>query len=113
MTTLSRPADPNPHPKARDMRWSRSEKAVARKAFDGALKGELQEVMQETKLRASRIREPSELWDLEHRLTQRRKDIDRRYDSRYSHLTDVLGRLMHEKRCRKKTCAAWGRTNCN
>jgi hypothetical protein len=98
MTTLLRPAHPNPHPKARDMRWSRSKKAVARKAFDGALKRELQEVMQETKLRASRIKEPSELWDLEHRLTQRRKDIDRRYDSRYSHLTDVLGRLLHERR---------------
>jgi len=44
------------------------------------------------------MKEPSELWDLEHLLTQRRKEIDRKYGSRYSRLTDVLGRLLYEKR---------------
>jgi hypothetical protein len=78
--------------------WSRSEKAIARKAFDVALGQELHEVIQEAKKMASRIQQPSDLWDLEYYLTQRRKEIDRKYDFRGSRLTDVLGRLLYENR---------------
>jgi hypothetical protein len=35
---------------------------------------------------------------LEHYLTERRKDIDRKYDTRGSRLKDVLGRLLYENR---------------
>jgi len=35
---------------------------------------------------------------LEHYLTQRRKEIDRKYDYRYSELTHVFGRLLRESR---------------
>jgi hypothetical protein len=78
--------------------WSRSEKIVARAAFDAALKRELQEVMQEAKQMANQINEPADLWDLEHYLTQRREEIDRKYEYKYSQLTHVFGRLLHEKR---------------
>ena len=78
--------------------WSRSEKAIARTAFDAALKRELQEVIQETKQIANQINEPADLWDLEHYLTQRRKEIDRKYEYKYSQLTHVFGRLLHEQR---------------
>src|SRR5260370_36628138 len=78
--------------------WSRSEKVITRKAFDAALGRELHEVIQEAKKMASQIKQPSDLWDLEHYLTQRRKEIDRKYDYRYSQLTDVFGRLLHESR---------------
>jgi hypothetical protein len=78
--------------------WSRSEKIVARAAFDAALKRELQEVMQEAKQMANQINEPADLWDLEHYLTQRRKEIDRKYEYKYSQLTHIFGRLLHEKR---------------
>src|SRR6202040_2862083 len=78
--------------------WSRSEKAIARKAFDAALGQELHEVIQEAKRMANKIQKASELWDLEHYLTQRRKEIDRKYDFRGSRLTDVLGRLLYENR---------------
>ena len=73
--------------------WSRSEKAIVRTAFDAALKQELHTVMQEAKQRASRMNEPSDLWELEQYLTQRRKEIDRKYDYRQSRLTDVFGSL--------------------
>ena len=86
------------YPHQNEPTWSRSEKIVARKAFDAALKRELHEVMQETKQMASQIKEPSDLWDLEHYLTERRKEIDRKYDYRYSQLTHVFGRLLYEKR---------------
>ena len=78
--------------------WSKSEKAIARKAFDAALRRELQEVIQETKRMANQINEPADLWDLEHYLTQRRKEIDRKYDYRYSQLRHVFGRLLYESR---------------
>jgi len=78
--------------------WSKSEKAIARTAFDAALGRELHELIQETKRMASQIRQFSDLWDLEHHLTRRRKEIDRKYDYRYSRLTHVLGRLLYEKR---------------
>ena len=89
--------------------WSRSEKAIARKAFDAALKRELHEVMQETKQMASQIQQSSDLWDLELYLTERRKDIDRKYDTRGSRLKDVLGRLLYENRLVRKICADWRR----
>jgi hypothetical protein len=82
----------------RDLTWSRSEKIVARKAFDAALKRELQEVVQEAKRMSNQIRQASDLWDLEYYLTQRRKEIDRKYDYRYSELTHVFGRLLQENR---------------
>jgi hypothetical protein len=78
--------------------WSRAEKALARKTFDAALGRELHEVIQETQKMASQIQQSSDLWDLEHYLTQRRKEIDGKYDYRYSQLTHVFGRLLREKR---------------
>ena len=98
MTSLSRSASQDSYPHQHDLMWSRSEKIVARKAFDAALKRELHEVIQEAKRMASQIQQPSTLWDLEHYLTQRRKEIDRKYDYRTSQLTDVFGRLLYERR---------------
>ena len=83
---------------ASDVTWSRSEKAIARQAFDAALKRELQELMQEAKEIARKIKQPSNLWDLQEYLTQRRKEIDHKYNYRYSHLTQVFGRLLYETR---------------
>ena len=82
--------------------WSRSEKVIARTAFDAALGRELHEVIQEAKQMATQINEPADLWDLEHYLTQHRKEIDRKYDYRYSQLTQVFGRLLYEKRLRQE-----------
>jgi len=60
------------------------------------------EVIQQAKKMASQIQQSSDLWDLEHYLTQRRKEIDRKYDYRYSQLTQVFGRLLYEKRLREE-----------
>jgi hypothetical protein len=90
------------YPHQNDPIWSRSEKTIARKAFDAALGRELHEVIQEAKTMASQIQQSSDLWDLEHYLTERRKEIDRKYDYRYSQLTQVFGRLLYEKRLREE-----------
>src|ERR1700683_1367516 len=47
---------------------------------------------------ANQIQQSSDLWDLEHYLTERRKEINRKYDFRGSRLVDVLGRLLYENR---------------
>jgi hypothetical protein len=54
--------------------------------------------MQEAKQMANKIKEPADVWDLERYLTQRRKDIDRRYQFRSSRLTQVFGMLLSERR---------------
>ena len=55
-------------------------------------------MIEKTKQMANAIRQSADLWDLEHYLTQHRKEIDRKYDYRYSQLTHVFGRLLHEGR---------------
>ena len=91
-------ATQNTYPYPNEPTWSKSEKAIARTAFDAALKRELQDVMRRTKQMANQIKEPADVWELEHYLTERRKEINRKYDFRGSRLTDVLGRLLYENR---------------
>jgi len=91
-------ANQDSYPYQNEPTWSRSEKAVARTAFDAALGRELHEVIQKAKQMANEIQQSSDLWDLEHYLTERRKEIERKYDYRYSQLTHVFGRLLHEGR---------------
>jgi hypothetical protein len=78
----------------RGLKWSPAEKAIARKAFDRALARELEAVILETRRKVTKIREPSGLWELERYLTQRRQEIDRVYDYRYSILPLVLANLL-------------------
>src|ERR1700692_3744918 len=96
MTSPSATQHSYPYPN--DPAWSRSEKVIARTAFDAALGRELHEVIREAKKMASQIQQSSDLWGLELYLTQRRKEIDRKYDYRYSRLTHVFGKLLHESR---------------
>jgi hypothetical protein len=91
-------ATPNTYPYQNEPTWSKSEKAIARTAFDAALKRELQDVMQKTKQMANQIKKPADVWELEYYLTERRKEINRKYDYRYSQLRHVFGRLLYEGR---------------
>jgi hypothetical protein len=88
----------NTYPHLNEPRWSGSERVIARKVFDAALKEEHQHVTREAKQMANQIKEPADVWELERYLTQRRKDIDRKYDYRYSQLRHVFGTLSYEGR---------------
>ena len=90
------------YPYQNEPKWSKSEKVIARTAFDAALGRELHDVIQKTKQLANQIQQSSDLWDLEHYLTERRREIDRKYDYRYSRLTHVFGKLLYEKRLREE-----------
>lgn len=81
-----------------DPRWSNSERKIVRRAFEQALKQELQEVLLQAKKMAAQIKDPTELWELEKYLTDRRKEINRRYEFRESRLSLVFGTLLHEGR---------------
>jgi hypothetical protein len=99
---MSIPASQDSYPYQNEPIWSKSEKVIARTAFDAALGRELREVIQKTKHMANAIQQSADLWDLEHYLTRRRREIDYKYDYRYSRLTQVFGRLVYEKRLQEK-----------
>jgi len=82
-------------PYQNQVNWSKSERLIARRAFDAALKRELHEIIQQTKQKAGQIREPADVWELERYLTRRRKDIDKKYQFRNSRFKDVLERLLY------------------
>ena len=86
----------------RNMKWSPSEKNIARQAFDRALQREFEAVIWETKRMAAEIQQPSELWELERYLGERRKDIDSRFDYRYSVLPFVFADLLRTGRLKEE-----------
>jgi hypothetical protein len=90
------------------LQWSQAEKKVARTAFDLALKRELGKVMVEVKKRAEKIKQPPDLWNLEHYLTECRKRIDRKFDYRYSVLIQVFGELLHRGQIREEDLRGLG-----
>jgi len=80
----------------RDVKWSPSEKKIARRAFDAALKSALAKVMTEFKRMANAASTPSEMWVIEDFLRQQRREIDESFDFRYSQLPLVFARLIRE-----------------
>jgi hypothetical protein len=95
---MTSPPTEGTYPYPNEPTRSRSEKAIARKAFDAALKRELQEVMRRAKQMANEIKEPADVWALENYLTRRRKEIDSKYDFHPSRLMGVFGKLLYERR---------------
>ncbi len=82
--------------------WSPAEKKLAREAFERALKNELDDLITETKRRADRIQTPDQIWDLVEHLLERRKQINARYDYRYSVLPMVFASLLRSGRLAKR-----------
>jgi hypothetical protein len=76
------------------VKWSATEKRIARQIFDRTLQQELDAITQTVKDMALGIKTPSELWELEDYLTRSRKAIDAKYDFRYSRLPILFGQLI-------------------
>jgi hypothetical protein len=92
----------------RDLRWSAAEKTIARRVFEAALQQELAGVIREAKEMAVKIVQPSDVWELENHLTQRRREIDRQFDYRYSVLPEVFGSLIRKGRVREEDLRGLG-----
>ncbi|TPK91753.1 MULTISPECIES: hypothetical protein [unclassified Mesorhizobium] len=78
------------------LKWSPSEKKVARAAFDAALEAALGKTMAEFKKKASDATTPADMWEVEDYLRQQRREIDRMFDYRYSQLILVFAVLIRE-----------------
>ena len=85
-----------------DLKWSQSEKKVARRVYDAALENELAEIIAEFKARASAVETPGEMWELEGYLHGKRREIQENYDYRYSQLILTFARFLREKRIREE-----------
>ncbi len=82
----------------RELKWTEAEKKLSRRAFEVALQAELAEVLQDFKARAAAAQTPEDMWAVEDSLNQRRRELDAKYDYRYSQLISVFGRLIREGR---------------
>jgi len=78
-----------------DLKWSDSEKKIARRAFDAALDAALAEVIAEFKAKAAAVATPLDMWAIEDHLRQRRRTLEALFDYRYSQLCFVFAQLIH------------------
>ena len=91
-----------------DLKWSESEKKIARRVFEAALQQELGEIMTRFKEKAAVAEKPDDMWAVESWLAHRRRDIDNKYDFRYSQLVIVFGKLLRERRVTEEELAGLG-----
>ncbi len=78
------------------MKWSAQEKKVARAAFEKAYKTEMQQIQEAVYKRAKNFTQENDVWRLHDYLTKKQREIDEKYDYRYSVLIFVLARLLRE-----------------
>ena len=74
--------------------WSKSQKKHARELFDLALEREYKELIEE--INSLKVESRDEVWELRDRLNQKAKEMDRKYDYRYSQLILVFAQLLRE-----------------
>jgi hypothetical protein len=79
-----------------DFTWSKTEKQVAKQAYDTAREREYAKLLEKTREMAGRMQEPGDLWRLHDFLTDKRRAIDEKCDYRYSQFIFVFARLIHE-----------------
>ena len=79
-----------------DFKWSAAEKKIARRAYDRALDRECAAVLVELRRRVAAADPRNDLWSIHDYLTERREDVDRKYDYRYSQLVMVFGTLLRQ-----------------
>lgn len=80
----------------REMKWSKTEKEAARRAFEGAYRKECGAIAAKIKEMVAAASEPEDLWQIHDVLTKQRRRTDEKYDYRYSVLLFVFARLLKE-----------------
>ncbi|MBW1700216.1 MAG: hypothetical protein JRH18_22525 [Deltaproteobacteria bacterium] len=79
-----------------DLKWSKTEKKIARAAFEKAYQSECLDIIKKIRTKVKEISEPDNIWRFHDFLTEKRDEIDERYDYRYSKLILVFARLINE-----------------
>jgi hypothetical protein len=80
-----------------EAQWTKTEKEVARSAFDRAYKREIDRLIKDVTERSTQILEVSDIWQLHDFLSTKRHEIDGKYDYRYANLIFVFAQLVREK----------------
>ena len=80
----------------RELHWSHKEKSVARAAFDSALARENASIRREVERILQSSKEASAIWDVLEFLSAKQREIERKYDYRYSVLTGIFARLLYD-----------------
>ncbi|MBI4228112.1 MAG: hypothetical protein HY693_00175 [Deltaproteobacteria bacterium] len=80
----------------RDLKWSTREKKIARAAYEKAYKAEMQQIHEAVYKKVKDFRDENDVWRLHDYLTRKRREVDEKYDYRYSVLIFVLGRVLRE-----------------
>ena len=78
------------------LKWSKKEKRIARAAYDKAYKREMERIQEAIYEMAKSFKEENDVWRLHDYLTRKRREVDRKYDYRYSVLILVFARLLGE-----------------
>ena len=79
-----------------DMKWSKTEKEVARRAFERAYRKECAAIAARIRKLAATAFTPEDLRRIHDLLTKERRQTDEKYDCRYSVLLFVFARLLRE-----------------
>ena len=79
-----------------DLKWSQSEKKIARRAYEAALDTAVAGIMTEFKAKAAAAATPSDMWAVEDYLRRRRREVEELFDYRYSQLLFVFARLVSD-----------------
>jgi hypothetical protein len=81
---------------ANDFHWSPAEKKIARAAFDAALAREKAAARRSVEALLQQSDDSDQIWEIYRFLDTKRRDLDEKYDYRYSVLTRVFRRLVNE-----------------
>lgn len=79
-----------------DIKWSKTEQRIARKAFEKAYERECADLVNKIRAKAGNITKPDDIWRLHDFLTRKRKEVDKKYDYRYLVLFLVFGQLIKD-----------------
>lgn len=79
-----------------EIKWSKVEKGIAKRAFDAARDRETLSVANEVKSMAGSLQDPYDAWRIHDYLTEKGKEMNQKYDYRYSMLLLIFPRLIRE-----------------
>jgi len=94
---FTRPVQTGQRVKMTETGWSKREKEIARRVFEAAYRRECMAALEVVRKMAAEIDDPTDLWRLSEYLVKMRKEVDEKYDYRYSVLPIVFARLIHEE----------------
>jgi hypothetical protein len=80
-----------------DIKWTKKEKSIARKAFDKAFEKECLSITDNIKNMINEVSCPEDLWKIRDYLSKTLRNIEKKYDFRYSILILVLAQLIRDE----------------